>query len=158
MCIWNIILCTWVGMDLLVCSWGCTSCMTLYVDFYECMWAVCVEFLLTKTSGISDVLKVFTRCQFSLCIYTKFPDGKDVCRETQRDNNLKLELWTMDLGRVGSPDSPKWDFCLVLVWIKIVFEVKYLIGLLNPFLNLPEYCRMLMFLLKVRVFFPPNWN
>ena len=60
----------------------------------------------------------------------------------------------MDLGRVGSPDSPKWDFCLVLVWIKIVFEVKYLIGLLNPFLNLAEYCRMLMFLLKVRVIFP----
>lgn len=74
-------------------------------------------------------------CQVSLfCTYTKFPDrNEDLCGEIQRDNNLKLEWWTMDLGRVGSPDPPKWDFCLIFVWIIFFFEVKYFTWLVKSF-------------------------
>lgn len=41
----------------------------------------------------------------------------------------------MDLGRVGSPDPPKWDFCLILVWIIFFFffEVKYFTSLVKSF-------------------------
>lgn len=106
-------------------------------------------------------------CQVSLfCTYTKFPDrNEDLCGEIQRDNNLKLEWWTMDLGRVGSPDPPKWDFCLIFVWI-IFFFLKWNIslGLLNLFLNIFKCCKMWMLPWKVREiikkddFSFPNWN
>lgn len=70
--------------------------------FYGCMWAACMESILTRTSEVLYVPKFLHKLPaLSSCTETEFPDRKeDLFGESREGNNLKLKLRSMNLVRV----------------------------------------------------------
>lgn len=111
------------GFTTLVWSWGFTCWMELFNFFFffnGCMWAACMEFILTRTSKVLYVPKFLHKLPaLSSCTETKFPDTKkDLCGESREGNNLKLKLIS-EFGRGSSwpCNCRTWSLALAHVCI-----------------------------------------